>query len=39
MTPETRAMKLVSLFLLIGGLLGLVTVVVAVIGNFFSLRA
>ena len=33
MTPETRAMKLVSLFLLIGGLLGLVTVVVAVIGN------
>lgn len=33
MTPETRSMKLVSLFLLAGGLLGLVVVVITVIGN------
>ena len=32
MTPETRKMKLFSLALLIGGLLGLVNVAVLVIG-------
>ena len=33
MTPETRKMKLFSLALLIGGLLGLVNVAVLVIGD------